>query len=514
MNDDVWTGGKNPWAIALVVTLATFMEMLDYSIANVALPQMAGTLSATYDQTTWLITSYLVANAIVLPISGWLANTIGRKRYYMFSVALFTLSSLLCGFAPSLGWLVFFRLLQGIGGGGLAPTEQSILADTFPESKRGPAMALYGMAIITAPAIGPTIGGVITDSYSWRWLFLINVPVGLLSLSLTQHWVSDPPHLNKQRQLRGPIDYIGLALLVIGFGCLEMTLSRGQEEDWLHSNAIALYATTAAIALAAFVVWEWQQPSPIVDVRLFKRPGFAAVNLMILCIAVVMYGTTILLPQYTQSVMHYSARQAGAVLSPGGLVIILLMPLVGAFTARTDARLLAAIGFTLTSLALLYMSSHLYAGVDLWSVVKMRCLQTTGIAFLFIPINTLAYQGVTPREHNAVSSIVNLSRNLGGELGIAFITTLIARRSQLHQAQLTQHIVDGDPRVRTALQTLRAALRHSSAAGDALHQAYAIVYRRVQLESITLSTLDAIYVLAIGTACMVPLTYTVRRVRT
>jgi DHA2 family multidrug resistance protein len=511
-NAEVWTGGKNPWVIAVVVTIATFMEMLDSSIANVALPQMAGNLSVTYDRTTWVITSYLVTNAIVLPISGWLATKIGRKRYYMFSVVLFTLSSLLCGFAPSLEWLVFFRLLQGIGGGGLAPTEQSILADTFPESKRGMAMALYGMAIITAPAIGPTVGGIITDHASWRWLFLINVPVGAMSLVLTQHYVSDPPHMKVKQAATGAVDYVGLGLLTVALGCLELTLSRGQEEDWFHSHEITLYAFTSAVTFVSFVFWEWQQESPIVEVRLFKLPGFAAVNLMMMCIAVVLYATTILLPQYTQSVMRYTAQQAGAVLSPGGLVVILLMPFVGGLTAKADARILVAFGFTVTSLSLFYMAHHLYPGIDMSSAIIMRCCQTVGVAFLFVPINTLSYNGVPLAQRHAVSSIVNLSRNIGGELGVAFVTTLIARRTQVHQAQLGEHVMNDLPGVRAALGALTNTLQRSGAAGqEALHKAQALIYQRLQVESMTLSTLDALYILGICAACMVPLVCMVRR---
>jgi MFS transporter, DHA2 family, multidrug resistance protein len=516
MRDDltvnaVWTGGKNPWVITFVVTIATFMEMLDTSVANVALPHMAGSLSVSQDETSWVLTSYLVANAVMLPVSGWISGRIGRKRYYMLSVALFTLSSLSCGLSDSIEWLVFSRLLQGLGGGGLAPTEQAILADTFPAEKRGMAMAMYGMAIVLAPAIGPTVGGVITDHYSWRWIFLINVPVGLVSLYMTQRWVSDPPHFVRQRD-RSPVDYVGLLLLVVGLVCLELGLSTGEKEDWLNSAAIRAYFGVACVALVAFAAWEVRQAAPIVDVRSLRDPGFAAINLMMLCTGVVLYGTTLLLPQYVQRVMHYTAQQAGAVLSPGGLVVMILMPVVGKLVARKDPRWLVCFGFAWTSFALFYMSRHLYPAIDLRTAIGLRCLQTIGIAFLFVPINTLAYEGVPMERRRAVASIVNLSRNMGGELGIALVTSFVTRRSQVEQEHLSAQLSAADPRVSSALQQLGSVLERSGyAAHDALMQAQALLYQRVLSESITLATLEALRVIAVLTACMVPLAYLARR---
>src|SRR4051812_1502614 len=324
-----WHPGHNPWLIALTVTLATFMEVLDTSIANVALPHVAGNLSASQDQSTWVLTSYLVSNAIVLPISGWLSSRIGRKRFYITCVALFTLSSFLCGVAPNLGALIFFRVLQGLGGGGLGPSEQSILADTFPPQKRGMAFAVYGMAVVLAPALGPTLGGFITDHYSWRWVFFINVPVGLVSMLLSSRMVTDPPWLARDANRSQPIDVVGLALLVIGLGSLEVVLDKGQEEDWFHSSFITGFSLVALVALISVVLWELRTKHPIIDVRLFKNRTFATANVMMFMLGLTLFGSTVLLPQFTQLLLGYSAQQAGMALSPGGVLILCMMPFVG-----------------------------------------------------------------------------------------------------------------------------------------------------------------------------------------
>src|SRR5207248_4156751 len=339
-----WTGGHNPWVVALVVTMATFMEVLDTAIANVSLPHIAGSLSVSVDEATWVLTSYLVSNAIVLPISGWLATRIGRKRFYMGCVAVFTISSFLCGLAPNLPILIVLRVLQGLGGGGLGPSEQAILADTFPAKKRGMAFAVYGMAVVLAPAIGPTLGGFITDHYSWRWVFFINIPVGIVSLLLSARVVQDPPWMEGMKKRAGRIDYTGLGLIAVGLGALEYVLDRGQEDDWFNSHTIVLFAVISAVALIAFIAWELRAEHPVVDVRLFKNRNFAASNLMMLVLGMSLYGSTVLLPQYLQIWMGYTAQQSGMVLSPGGIAVILLMPLVGRLVSRVDARFLIAFG--------------------------------------------------------------------------------------------------------------------------------------------------------------------------
>src|SRR5450755_1984185 len=338
-----WKPSHNPWAVALTVTLATFMEVLDTSIANVALPHMAGTLGASQEEATWVLTSYLVSSAIVLPISGWLSTRFGRKRFYMTCVALFTCCSLLCGLAPTLPLLILARVLQGLGGGGLAPSEQAILADTFPVRKRGQAFAVYGMAVVVAPAIGPTLGGYITDNFNWHWIFFINIPIGLLSLYLSNKMVEDPPYLTEQKAKASKnIDVTGLGLISIGVGCLEFVLDKGQEKDWFGDSTITGFFITAVCLLVIFVWWEWRHPDPIVDLKLLKNRNFGTAVFLQFILGMVLFGTTVLIPQFLQTLMGYTAERAGMVLSPAGLFMMLLMPIAGRLVSKMDARLLVA----------------------------------------------------------------------------------------------------------------------------------------------------------------------------
>jgi DHA2 family multidrug resistance protein len=509
--DTGWTNGHNPWAIALVVTMATFMEVLDTSIANVSLPHIAGNLSVSQDESTWVLTSYLVSNAVVLPISGWVASKIGRKRFYMMCVVLFTTSSFLCGIAPSLGALIFFRVLQGIGGGGLGPSEQAILADTFPPAKRGMAFAVYGMAVVLAPAIGPTLGGFITDHFSWRWIFFINVPVGVVSLMLTQQLVSDPPHIRAGKNRTGGIDYVGLALIAIGLACLEIVLDKGQEDNWFTSPFITIATVVSGVTLLSFVLWEWQHPSPVVDVRMFTNRTFAFANLMMLTLGIALFGSTVLLPQYLQVLMGYTAQQSGMALSPGGFVVIMLLPFVGVLVSRVDARLLIGFGFVVLSSSLFFITTHLYQGIDFTTAIKLRVIQSIGLPFLFIPINTLVYAGVPPQKNNAVSGIVNLSRNMGGDIGIAFVTTLIARRIQFHQVTLAAHTNGYDTAFTTRVASLaRAFERTGLSSMAAMRRALAVVYGQLLQQTTTLAYIDAIKMLGIATASMIPLLFLTR----
>ena len=509
-----WTGGRNPWLIALIVTMATFMEILDTSIANVSLPHIAGNLSVSQDESTWVLTSYLVSNAVVLPISGWMSSRIGRKRFYMTCVALFTVASFLCGVAPNLGWLIFFRVLQGVGGGGLGPSEQAILVDTFPPHKRGMAMAVYGMAVVLAPAIGPTLGGFITDNFSWRWVFFINIPVGLLSLLLSGRVVSDPPHLREgkaqARSIR--IDWVGLGLIATGLGCLEVVLDKGLEDDWFHSTFIAEFTIVAAVALVSFVFWELWHENPIVDLRMFKRRSFAVANAMMLMLGVALFGSTVLLPQYLQVLMGYSAQQSGMALSPGGLVVIALLPLVGVLVSKVDTRLLVAFGFAVLSGSMFYMSRTIDLQMDFATAVELRALQSVGMAFLFVPIQTIAYAGVPPQKNNQVSGIMNLSRNMGGDIGIAFVTTLIGIRAQAHQANLASHATAYDPAYEARLHAIAHSLEHvGSTSFEAARQATGAMYRQLVQQATQLAYLDAFATLAAATALMVPLVWLTTR---
>jgi DHA2 family multidrug resistance protein len=501
-----WTGGRNPWTIALVVTMATFMEVLDTSIANVSLPHIAGNLSVSQDESTWVLTSYLVSNAIVLPVSGWIATKMGRKRFYMSCVAIFTTASLLCGLAPTLGWLVFFRVLQGIGGGGLAPSEQAILADTFPPAKRGMAMAVYGMAVVLAPAIGPTLGGFITDNFSWRWVFFINIPVGIASLVLSNRVVSDPPHLKLARERSGSVDWIGLGLVATGLGCMEVVLDKGQEDDWFHSSFITGFSIVAATALVSFVVWELNHDQPIVDLKMFRVRSFAVANGLMLMLGLALFGSTVLLPQYLQVLMGYTAEQSGMALSPGGLLIILMLPFVGRLVSRLDTRWMVGVGFSILSASLFYMAFTINTQMDFRTAVELRMFQSAGMALLFVPIQTIAYSGVPVQKNNQVSGIMNLSRNLGGDVGIAFVTSLIARRSQVHQARLSMHTTGYDGPYQTKLQGIAAALEHAGSTSiDAARQASGAMYRQLQQQATQLAYLDALWVLGLGAALMVPI---------
>jgi DHA2 family multidrug resistance protein len=509
--DTGWTGGRNPWAIALIVSMATFMEVLDTSIANVSLPHIAGDLSVTQDESTWVLTSYLIANAVVLPISGWAATKLGRKRFYMICVALFVVSSLLCGMAPSLGTLVLCRVLQGIGGGGLAPSEQAILVDTFPAAKRGGAMAVYGMAVVLAPAIGPTLGGFITEHLSWRWVFFINVPVGLLSLVLTNRMVSDPPHLAEMRKRSGGIDYIGLGLIALALGCMEFVLDKGQEDDWFHSTAIVAFALTSAVALVTFVVWEWQEKHPVIDVHLFTNRTLASSAGMMLLVGFVLYAPTVLLPQFEQALMGYTAEQAGETLSPAGLSMLVYMPIAGFLVGRIDPRWLIGFGAALLVTSLLFVAGHLYVGIDFRTALLLRLFQIAGLGFLFVPINTIVYSGIPPEKGNAVSGIMNLGRNMGGSIGIALVTTVIARHAQTHQAHLSELANNYNPAFVARLGGIAAAFEHAgSSAADAARQALAVVYRQTQLQAVQLAYLDAFRIVALGALLFLPLLFIAR----
>src|SRR5438093_1263216 len=435
-------GSVNPWVIAVTVTLATFMEVLDTSIANVALPHIAGNLSAGVDESTWVLTSYLVSNAIVLPLSGWFSSLIGRKRFYMSCVALFTVSSFFCGLAPSLGVLVFLRIMQGAGGGGLQPSEQAILNDTFPLEKRGMAFAVYGVAVVVAPTIGPWLGGWITDNFSWRWIFYINVPVGILSLLLTSLLVSDPPYMKRVSLKEGfRIDYIGIGLLSLGLGSSQIILDKGQRDDWFGSNFIRVFFVLMLFGLIAGILWELREKEPVVDLRMLKDRNFAIATTAMFFLGFVLYASTVLIPQFLQQLLGYTAQLAGMALSPGGAVIMCMMPVVGILVSKVDTRILITFGCIVSASALFVMAGW-DLGLDYGHAVRARMLQSFGLAFVFISINGAALAFFPKEENNMVSAIINLGRNIEASVGIATVTTILERRTQFHQSRLMEHVKD------------------------------------------------------------------------
>ncbi len=508
---ETWRPRANPWFIAITVTLATFMEALDTSIANVAMLHIGGSLSASPDEATWVLTSYLVANAMVLPISGWIANRMGRKRFYMSCVFLFTLASLFCGIAPTLGTLVFCRVLQGAAGGGLQPSEQSILADTFPPQKRSMAFAMYGVAVVMAPVLGPTVGGWIVDNYSWRWIFFLNIPVGILSLYLTNRVVEDPPYLAEIRKRREGVDYWGLGLLIVAIGALQIMLDKGQEDDWFSSRFIVTLAVTATIGLALFFWRELSIEHPILDLRLFARRNVGTTQLVMFMVGVSLYSSTVLIPQFLQEIMGYSARQAGMAVSSGGLVLMFLFPVAGALAPKFDPRKLVAMGFVITTFGLWRMTT-INLNVSFGMAVSWRVFIALGLPFLFIPINTLCYSGIPQEKYNEVSGLTALMRNLGGSVGISFVTTLLARLSQKHLAMLTPHAAGGNP----AFDSLRSGLaggwvHRGAAMPDAMHRAGAQIYGMAQIQARLLAYVDAIWVMVALTAILVPIPFIMKR---
>jgi len=510
-------GDNNPWLVAVVVSIATFMEVLDTSIANVSLTHIAGDLSAGLDESTWILTSYLVANAIVLPISGWLANILGRKRFYMMCVALFTGSSLMCGMAPSLGWLIFFRVLQGAGGGGLAPSEQSILADTFRPSQRGLAFALYGIAVVFAPAIGPTLGGYITDNYSWHWIFLINVPVGIMSLLLSCFLLVEPEVETRERKARKKrgirIDYIGFGLIAIGLGGMQVVLDKGEREDWFESTFIITFTVIAGLALLILVVWELMQEHPIIDLTLFRNHSFAIANVLMFAMGFILFGTTQLLPQLTQTLFGYTATQAGLVITPGGIAVMLMMPAVGFMLSHMQAKYLVAIGMLIEAGAMWHLS-NLNLNWSYRDLMWARIYQAAGLAFLFVPITTASYAGVPGNKTNDASAMINLMRNLGGGFGISIAQTWLAQRTQFHQTHLVQRVGVDQWQYQMMIERLQQAFQHSAGViADGSDQAIAAVGKMVQTQAQVLAYLDVFRRLAWCALFALPLVFFLKRIK-
>jgi MFS transporter, DHA2 family, multidrug resistance protein len=511
---DNWKPNVNPWLIAGVVMLATFMEVLDTSIANVALPHIAGSLSASVDESTWVLTSYLVSNAIVLPLTGWFSTLFGRKRFYMSCVAIFTASSFLCGLAPNLGALVFLRVVQGAGGGGLQPISQAILVESFEQKKQGMAMAVYGMGVVVAPIIGPTLGGWITDNYTWRWIFFINIPVGILSLVMTSALIADPPYLRRRGLKDGlKIDCVGLGLLSLGLGFLQIMLDKGQTDDWFGSHFIVTCAVLGMIGLVGVVVWELRQKEPIIDLRLLKDKNFAVSTFTMFALGVILYGTTVLLPILVQTLMGYTAELSGLVLSPGAVITMFTMPVVGWLLSRSEARWLVVFGLVILSIGMSELA-RINLTTGFWTLVLIWCISRFGLGFLFVPINVMAFYFVPREKTNNATGLINVARNIGGSVGISVVTTLQARLAQVHQNDLVSHLTPYDHSYQSMLSGAAHMLQSAGAsATQALAQAHALVYNELLQQSSMLSFIDVFWLLSFACLALIPFMFLMEKTR-
>ncbi len=503
----------NPWVIALTVTLATFMELLDTSIANVSLPYIAGGLGRSYDEVTWILTTYLVANAVVLPMSAWLSRVMGRKNYYMACVALFTVTSFFCGIAPSLQVMLIARVLQGIGGGGLAPVEQAILVDTFPPQKRAMAFALYTVAIVTAPAIGPVLGGWITDNYNWRWVFFINIPIGLLSVFLTSRFVHDPVAFAEERKTvrdgkgRLRVDGIGIALIGLGSAALEVLLDRGQIDDWFGSNFIVCAFVVAIVCLTVAVFWELRQKDPVIEFRLLKTRNFAIACVFYFIFGFGLFGSTTMIPQILQTLYGYRAIDAGLVLGPGAFVITLLAPVGAQLVQRgiVAPRILLLGALTVAGISFLHYG-HFTLQTDYSHYAWARGLQGLGYAFFFVPLSVIAYSQLKPNQNNKASSITNFFRNWGGSFGIAFISTMSERRAEFHQATLGSNLVSSGTALQQKITDTAAYLHaHGASFADSQRMAFGYYYEQLQAHAHLLAFMDCFEVIGVVTLLATPL---------
>ncbi|HEY4212616.1 MAG TPA: DHA2 family efflux MFS transporter permease subunit [Steroidobacteraceae bacterium] len=507
-------GRHNPWLIAAVIAISSFMEVLDTAIANVSLRHIAGGLSSSYDEATWVLTTYLVANAVVIPISGWLSDTIGRKRYYMLSVACFTAASACCGVAPTLSFLIGARIVQGMAGGGLQPVTQSMLIDTFPPEQRGKSLAVFGLTLILAPAIGPLLGGVITDNFSWHWIFLINVPIGIISLFLVQIFVDEPETLRKERRERLAqglrFDSWGFLLIAAGLGALEMTTDRGEREDWFSSPFIVSTAVIAVLALVGFVIWELRRRKPLLDLRMFKQRNFAIGVTLIMLTGVIMYGTTQFIPQLLQEVLGYTASSAGEALTAGGLATLVAMPFAGILSDKVQPRFLIAAALAMEAIALWHMT-HLNTAMSFSDAAWARVWQAFPIPFLFIPLTNAAYVGLRPEKSGEASALLNVARNLGGSIGISSVQTFIVHREQFYQSRHVETLNPLNPDYSAAINQLTGLLGgHGRASVDAMQSAAGVLYQGVLKQASMLAYIDCFWVLMVFVLIVLPIVLLMR----
>jgi DHA2 family multidrug resistance protein len=504
---DKWRPRVNPWIIAATVAMAAFMEVLDTSIANVALPHIAGNLGASEDESTWVLTAYLVSNAVVLPMGGWAASVIGRKKFFMLCIVIFTVASFLCGVATSLPLLLLFRVVQGAGGGGLQPMAQAIMADSFEPAKRGLAFSLYGLVAVLAPSIGPTLGGWITDNYSWHWIFYINIPVGILAFFLTQRLVDDPPWSKPEKANLFRLDYVGLSLLVIAMGTLQITLDKGEEKDWFGSHFIAWFASVFAISFLALIIWEWRSKDPLMDLKLFKHRNFAICCFLMLLTGGLLNSTTVLQPQFLQAQLGYTATLAGLSLSGGGLVLIFLMPLAGQALGHFPARNIIAFGFITFAIAYFMSATYYNLGLSFVSSSWLRVVQVAPIPFVFISVTTAAYFGLPREKANQISGLINFVRNIGGSVLISLTNAEVTQRSMFHQNQLLKYLIPSSANFQQQVGSLTGFFDTHAGPGNAGHLAQGQIYNQLQQQSQTLAYVDVFYILCAASIVMIPTAY-------
>ena len=497
----------NPWLTAIAVMFGTFMVVLDTTVVNVSLSHIAGSLSATIEESTWVLTSYIAANAIILPMTGWLATFFGRKRLLLLSIVSFTVASMFCGIAPNLPVLIMFRIIQGATGGVMQPLSQAILLEAFPPEDRGKAMGFWGLGIVVAPILGPVIGGWLTDNYSWRWIFYINIPVGVASIMLTRLFVFDPPYL---KRVRTTIDYWGLILLAVGFGSLQIVLDKGQEEDWFSSRLIIMLAMASVAGLIMFCWRELRSRDPILDLHVFRHRTFSVGVGLMTMLGLVLFGSLILLPVMLQTLYGYPSLQAGIAMAPRGLGSFIAMPLAGLITARVDARKLVAIGFALGAATLYWLGGiNLQAGY--WDFFWPQVLQGFAIGLLFVPLTTATMHGLAREEIGNASTLFNLMRNVGGGIGIAMVSTLLTRTRVAHAAALSAHVTPYDPSVQAMLQQMRQAFQMRGSMAPSDTSAIAVLSRMVQQQASMLAFIDMFRLLGVLFLVMIPLVFIMRR---
>jgi DHA2 family multidrug resistance protein len=492
----------NPWIVAVAVMFATFMEVLDTTVVNVSLPHIAGSLDATIDESTWALTSYLVANAIILPLAGWLANHFGRKRLLIASVSGFTVSSFLCGLAPSLETLVLFRVIQGMTGGALQPLSQAVLLEAFPPHERSKAMGFWGLGIVTAPIFGPVLGGWLTDNYSWRWVFYINIPVGIVSLVMTKLFIFDPPYIERKSDR---VDYWGIGLLAVGVGALQFLLDKGQEDDWFASYLMRMLVAVAAVALVAFVVRELRTGHPVVDLHVFKVRTYAAGVFLITVLGFVLYGSLVVLPIMLQTLLGYPSLQAGIAMAPRGMGSFLAMPVIGMLVGRVGARKLLALGLLGGALTL-YWLGQLNLSAGYWDIFWPQFIQGISLGLLFVPLTTITMDPIPKETMGNATSIFNLMRNIGGSMGIAASTTMLARYGQAYTNVLGARVTPYDPAAQSMLENLRAMFMARGAdVVTATQRAHAAVFGLVSRQATMLAFVTVFRTLALIFVLMLPL---------